>query len=127
MTTPVRLTTGRTIPFNECTGSTPVFANMPDQFATPEDLARYVGEHYGWRSTTPTHSGLTMDGIGWWVIDAMTAIYADTITDRTGPDSRSYFELVDDLDEMSTGYHAHLVAIALEMAGLVTAPFERIP
>lgn len=115
----VRLSTGRIIPEPTCSYSTRMFDALQGlTFDAPEDLARWVGTFYGWRSTTPTHAWADWDGVAWWVIDAMNSFYEKW--------PMAYWDLVPSLTEMSNGYHARLILVALEAAGLVLAPVEKV-
>lgn len=113
---------GRTCQMADFYGCAPVWRAMEGRtFDTAEDLARFVGQHYGWRSNDPGHPGPRVNGIAWKIVDAMTLIYRDTDGGR-----RSYFTLVPGLAEMTNGYHADLVGLAFEAAGLVVLPVEAL-
>ncbi len=116
-----RLSTGRVIPEADCTYSTPIFdvleAEAPS-FTHPEEVGRWVGRFYGFRSTTPTHAWGDWDGVAWWIIDALTLIH------RGWP--VSYFDLVPGLTEMSSGWHARVILAAFDAAGIAVAPIERV-
>ncbi len=116
-----RLSTGRVIPVAECAWSTPIFdvleAEAPT-FACPEEVGRWVGRFYGYRSTTPTHAWGDWDGVPWWIIDALA------------PDPHrwwpvSYFDLVRSIPCRRAGTPASVLA-AFDAAGLVLAPIERV-
>jgi hypothetical protein len=116
-----RLSTGRVIPEAECTWSTSIFDVLESEaptFTDPEEVGRWVGCFYGYRSTTPTHAWGDWDGVGWWVLDALAMIHTGWPV--------SYFDLVPGLDFMSSGWHARAVLAAFEAAGLVLAPIERV-
>lgn len=117
----VLLSTGRTVAFDDCTGASAIWDHLEDgnlTFPTPEELARWIGTFYGWRSTIPTHGYSGWDGVEFWIDDAMTMLI------RGWP--VTYFDLVPGLEEMSSGYHVSLVHLAKEAAGLVSVPVEAL-
>ncbi len=116
--------TGRTVPSDQVSGSTPLDDLLADEtFDTAEYLARFIGRLYGWRSTIPTHPGMTEDGVGWWIEVALDTIHRDTIEPTAS--GAGYYELVAGMKTITDGRHAHLRAVALEAAGLVTIPVEQ--
>jgi hypothetical protein len=125
-TCPIPAIPGRWCDFEGFRGSASALRSLDGRtFDTPENFARFVGQHYGWRSDASTHVGPGLDGIAWRIIDTMSMVYKDTRGIDGGP--HSYFVLVPSLETMTNGYHADLVGLAFESAGLVVLPVEVLP